>query len=83
MTFYCRRDQTAANQISCDQTSPNQTPWHPFTRAMWAWKILLSGAILIENFLSFQIDIAIGSDKYLRFSQLCKHHVMVVLLSKI
>jgi hypothetical protein len=36
--------------------------------------ISLSGAILIEDFLSLQIAIASSSDKHLLFSRLCKHH---------
>ncbi len=35
---------------------------------------LLSNAISIENFLSPQIAIDSGSDKYLLFSRSCKHH---------
>jgi len=36
--------------------------------------ILLSDAISIETFLSFQIAIAGDSDKLVMFSCLCKHH---------
>ncbi len=36
---------------------------------------LLSNVILIENYLSFEIAMAIGSDKFLLFICLCKQHL--------
>ncbi len=44
--------------------------------------ILLSDAISIENFLSFQIAIATASNKYLLLSRLCKYHLLMYLTIK-
>jgi hypothetical protein len=40
----------------------------------------LSNAISIEKFLSPQIAIASGSDKYLLFSRLDKHHFKISMI---